>query len=119
MLFSAYKEVVKMQIAARTAVYSPEREDMGRIVFLAEVDRDDMLALIVEFRVIETKMLEFPDLQGTTIDLTVRDGELPKIIQNNRVIAHLSGEAAHYHRTNAARHYVEFCKKSKTHPPEP
>jgi len=105
-----------MQIAARTAVYSPEREDMGRIVFLAEVDQDNMLALIIEFRVIETKMLEFPDLQGATIDLTVRNGELPRIIRNDQIIAYLSGEAAHYHRTDAARHYIELCKEVKNVP---
>ena len=101
-----------MQIAARTAVYNPDQYPIGRIVFLAEADNSSS-AQIIEFHIIETSLLEFPNLQGAIIDLTVRTGELPKVIIGNKIIAYFGGEAAHFHRNNAAAHYIELCQEAK------
>lgn len=106
-----------MQIAARTIVYDPDMRLMGRIVFLAEA-KGDTSALIIEFRVIESSSLKIPDLQGATINLSVRDGEMPKVTIDGLVIAYLNGEAAHYHKVNAAEHYIAFCKESEAVQPE-
>lgn len=108
-----------MQVAIRTAVYDPESGlPMGRVVLLAEADPENPIALVIESRLIESNVLDFPDLQGATIDLSAPDGEAPTILINDQVFARLNGEAAHYHKEDAARHYVELCKESGAQPPE-
>lgn len=106
-----------MQIAARSTVYGSGGERLGRVVFLAEAE-DDTSALIIEARVLESNLLEFPDLQGATVNLLVRDGEMPMVTKDQKVIALLNGEASHFHRTDAARHYIELCQESEAPPPE-
>lgn len=107
-----------MQIAARTAVYGPAGDLIGRIVFLAEADKDSPSALIIEARVIEAAIPEFPDLQGAVIDLEGRDGDMPEVTKG-KIVVYLNGEAAHYHENDAAKHYIELCQAAKTTPPEP
>lgn len=104
-----------MQVAIRTAVHDPKSgQQIGRVVLLIETDEDNPIAMVIESRLIESNILDFPDLQGATIDLSVPDGEAPTILINNQIFARLNGEAAYYYQNNA-----ELCKESGARPPEP
>ena len=103
-----------MQIAARTVVYSGDHRRLAIIACLAETDEgNDNLARIIDFRVLEDNLVRnLPNLRGAIINL---NGKSVPITRDGCILAYFSGEAAYY-QEDAAKHYIELCKRTVAQP---